>query len=101
MPLCRFSQETWVSDLSSLVSLSPVFLFFYLFSVWHQYESTEYMISSAQELSDEEKEKNFEDAQGFCEREGGNLITVSGGDINEFLVDNGLEYVILLISLFA
>ena len=51
------------------------------------------MISSAQEEIDQEKEKNFEDAQGFCEREGGNLITVSGEDINKFLVVNGLEYV--------
>ena len=52
------------------------------------------MISSAQEGIDQEKEKNFEDAQGFCEREGGNLITVSGEDINQFLVVNGLTYVI-------
>ena len=59
------------------------------------------MISSAQKEIDSEKEKDFQGAQSFCKREGGNLITVSGEDINPFLVDNGLGYVIFLFTLFA
>ena len=56
------------------------------------------MVSSAQYgLKDEEKEQNFEEAQDFYQRQGGNLITVTGAAMNQFLVDNcQLEYVMFL-----
>ena len=56
------------------------------------------MVSLAQrDLRDEKDKRNFEDAQKFAQRQGGNLITVTGADINDYLADNcRLEYVMFL-----
>ena len=46
------------------------------------------MISSAQVGVNMETEMNFYSAQSFCQREGGDLITVYGEDIHQFLVND-------------
>ena len=52
--------------------------------VYDNDNTKQYMVSSAQEV---EMEKDYFEAQTFCDRQAGGLITVSSEEINKFLVD--------------